>query len=509
MKASLVGAGPGDPGLLTLRGLELIREADVIIYDALVNPALLKFARKDSRHIYVGKIADKHAMPQEDINALIADYASQNAKVVRLKGGDPYIFGRGGEEAEYLADREIAFEEVPGISSAVAAPAYAGIPLTHRDFTSAITIVTGHENPEKNISAINWESLAQSGATLVFVMGVRNLPNISARLIKAGMSPDTPAAIIYRGTTPMQRSLFATLSTLPDLARKNEFANPSVIVVGKVVRLHEKLDWVKEKPLLGRRIVVTRAREQASEMVSMLSRAGAEVIEFPGIAIRSLPDYAEVDKAIEKLDKYSWLIFTSVNGVRFFWERLDAAGKDSRSLRTAKVAAIGPATAKALLERGIKADLLPSSYVAEKVAEAIIRHEGEKLAGMHILLPRAAEARMVLPETLANAGALIDVAPVYEAIPATDKAEEIRKLIEEDQIDCISFGSSSTVRNFLGAVSADLLRKHPAIALAAIGPITAETLRKNGLLPDIEPNHYTIPALLEAIEKYFSVKLET
>lgn len=503
MKVSLVGAGPGDPGLLTLRGRELLREADVVVYDALINPDILKYAKKDAQLIYVGKVAGKHALPQEEINSLLAECARKKGKVVRLKGGDPYIFGRGGEEAEYLARQGIPFEEVPGISSAIAAPAYAGIPLSHRDFCSAITIVTGHENPAKNDSAIDWQALARSGATLVFVMGMKNLPAIAARLMEAGMPPDMPAAVIYRGTTPMQRSLFAPLAELPAAAIAENFTNPSVIVVGKVTSLHESLDWLKNKSLLGRRIMVTRAREQASDLADMLAQRGAEVLEFPSLAIQALSDYSAVDEAIAQLDSYAWLIFTSVNGVRFFWERLEKAGRDSRALSGVKVAAIGPATGGALEKRGIKPNLLPSSYVAEKVAEAILQEEGGDMAGLRVLLPRAAEARMVLPETLEQAGAQVDIVPVYEARPVKANAEHILAQLSSGELDCISFASSSTVRNFLSIVPAEFLQGKKAPVLASIGPITSATLRENGLEVSIEAEQYTIPALVQAIEKYF------
>lgn len=504
MKVSLVGAGPGDPGLLTLRGRELLREADVIIYDALINTDILKYAKKDAELIYVGKVAGNHALPQDEINSLLAQCAREKGRVVRLKGGDPYIFGRGGEEAEYLAKEGIPFEEVPGISSAIAAPAYAGIPLSHRDFCSAITIVTGHENPEKNASTLDWNALAHSNATLVFVMGMKNLPSIASRLMAAGMAPDMPAAVIYRGTTPMQRSLFASLAELPAAAQAENFTNPSVIVVGKVVSLHEELDWIKSKSLLGRRIMVTRAREQASDLADMLARDGAEVLEFPSLAIQALSDYSELDAAITRLADYDWLIFTSVNGVRFFWERLDKAGKDGRALASVKIAAIGPATASALEKRGIRTDLIPSSYVAEQVAEALLQMEGGDMAGKRVLLPRAAEARMVLPETLAGAGAEVDVIPVYEAKPVNANAAQIGDLLASGKLDCISFASSSTVRNFLSMVPAHLVNGPNAPAIASIGPITSRTLREHGLPVSIEPEQYTIPALVRAIEKYFT-----
>ncbi len=504
MKVYLVGAGPGDPGLFTLRGLELLKEADVIVYDALANKDLLKHAKKDAELIYVGKIAGKHALPQDQINSLLADLARKKGTVLRLKGGDPYIFGRGGEEGEYLAKNGIDFEEVPGISSAIAAPAYAGIPLSHRDFCSAITIVTGHEKAGKNTASLNWEALAKGGGTLIFVMGMKNLPLISASLLAAGMPADTPAAIIYRGTTPRQRALYATLAELPQAAEAENFTNPSVIVVGKVVNLHESLDWIKNRKLLGRRILVTRAREQASELADMLAKEGAEALEFPSLAVHALSDYSRVDAAIEGLDGYDWLIFTSVNGVRFFWERLDKAGRDSRALANIKVAAIGPATGLALEKKGVKPDLIPSSYVAGQVAEAILQMEGGSMTGKRALLPRAAYARMALPDTLARAGAQVDVIPVYEAKPVEANAEQIIGLIAAGELDCISFASSSTVRNFLSIIPPDLLKGKKAPALASIGPITSKTLQEHGLKAAIEPEQYTIPALVQAIEKYFA-----
>ena len=503
MRVALIGAGPGDPGLFTLRGRELLEKADVVIYDALVNPEILKFACGESEKIYVGKISSRHTLPQEGINHLIAEKALQGKKVVRLKGGDPYIFGRGGEEAEYLYEKGISFEVVPGISSAIAAPAYAGIPLTHRDLVSSLSIITGHENPEKNASAINWHALAESGSTLVFVMGVKNLTAISERLIEAGLSPSTPAAIIYRGTTPMQRSLYATLTDLPQKANDACFTNPSVIVVGKVTALHDRLDWFSAKPLLGRRIVVTRAREQASGMVASLRALGAEVVEAPAIVIQPLENYAEIDEALARLKQYHWVIFTSVNGVSYFWQRLHAACMDSRDLGGLKVAAIGPATADALRERGIEADLVPNSYIAEAVARALVEREGPNLAGMNILLPRAAVARMVLPAELERHGAKVHVVPLYTSNPDMEGAEKMRELVKKDKIDCVCFGSSSTVRNFLECVTPELMRQRPRIALAAIGPATAATLAEYGLKMAIMPEKYTIPDLVGAIEAHF------
>lgn len=504
MKVILVGAGPGDPGLLTLAGREALAGADVVVYDALANRSFLDYARKGAELIYVGKIADQHALPQDAINELLAAKARENGgkNVVRLKGGDPYIFGRGGEEAEYLRAQGVPFEEIPGISSAIAAPAYAGIPLTHRYLTSAVTIVTGHENPAKAQSALNWRALAESRATLVFLMGMRNIGEISANLIGAGMCPEMPAAVVYRGTTPLQRTVEAPLGQIAAAAA--ELSNPAVIIIGRVVEMRSKLDWFSSKPLLGRRIVVTRAREQASGMANALAGLGAAVSECPAIDIRPLEDYAILDAAIDRIADYDWLIFTSANGVKYFWERLARAGKDSRALAGAKVAVIGPATGEALRERGIAADLTPQTYVAESVAESLMARQGEGIEGLRVLLPRAQVARSALPDELARAGAIVDVAPAYKAVPAAACGEEVRGLLAANLLDCVSFGSSSTVRNFLDVVPANLLLASSRVKLAAIGPITAETLREYGLKAEIMPAKFTIPALVKAIAGYFS-----
>lgn len=504
MKVYLLGAGPGDPGLLTLKARDVLAAADVVVYDALANDSLLGHARKDAEIIYVGKVAGDHALPQHEINALLVNKAREGKVVARLKGGDPYIFGRGGEEAEELLAAGVPFEEVPGISSTIAAPAYAGIPLTHRDYASSVTIITGHENPDKPGSVHNWRALAHSASTLVFVMGMKNLPDIARNLLDAGLAPDTPAALVYRGTTARHRSLVSTLAQLPQAAVDARFTNPSVIVVGRVAGLHDKLNWYEQKPLLGKSIVVTRAREQASGLAATLAGLGAEVIQFPTIEIRPLPDYAQLDAAIARLSEYAWLIFTSVNGVKYFWMRLEQAGKDSRALGACKVAAIGPATADALRERGIMPDFIPDRYVAEGVVEGLLAREAGNLTGMRMLLPRAAKAREVLPEELGRAGALLDVISAYETVPAASRKDEVLDRLNEGTLDCVTFGSSSTVENFLELIPAATLKEHSATRLAAIGPVTAETLRKNGLEPHIQPEEYTIPALVEAVKTHFS-----
>ena len=503
MKVYLIGAGPGDPGLLTIKGRDVLAKADVVVYDYLAGDALLGYARPDAERIYVGKIAGNHALSQDGINRLIVEKAREGKIVARLKGGDPYIFGRGGEEAEELLAADVPFEEIPGISSTIAGPAYAGIPLTHRNFSSSVTLITGHENPDKPGSVHNWKALAAGANTLVFVMGMKNLPDIARNLIDAGLSADTPAALVHWGTTAKHRSLAATIGTLPDEAVKQGFTNPSVIVVGKVVSLHDRLNWFEQKPLLGRSVVVTRAREQASGLAARLAELGAEVIQFPTIDIRPIADFAEADAAVRALDGYDWLIFTSANGVKSFWERLEAQGLDARALHGVRVAAIGPATAGAVRAHGVAPDFVPEAYIAESVAKGLIELG---MDGKKILLPRAREAREVLPEELRRAGADVRVLPIYETVPAAEHRDEVLRRLEAGTLDAVTFGSSSTVDNFFAQIPADILKAQPAdkrVKLAGIGPVTAKALAKHGFACDIQPEDFTIPALVEALVAYY------
>ena len=496
MKVYLIGAGPGDPGLLTIKGKDILEKADVVVYDYLANDTLLGYARPDAERIYVGKVAGNHALPQDGINKLIIEKAKEGKIVARLKGGDPYIFGRGGEEAEELLDAGVPFEEVPGISSTIAGPAYAGIPLTHRSFSSSVTLITGHENPDKPGSVHNWKALAASANTLVFVMGMKNLPDIARNLIEAGLSPDTPAALVHWGTTAKHRSLAATLGTLHEEGVRQGFTNPSVIIVGKVVTLRDRLNWFEQKPLLGRSVVVTRAREQASGLAAQLADLGAEVI-------KPLEDYSSVDAAVRNLGAYDWLIFTSANGVKCFWERLEAQGLDARALYGLQVAAIGPATAQAVRSHGIAPDFVPEAYIAESVAEGLI---GLGMDGKKVLLPRAREAREVLPEELRKAGAQVDVLPVYETVPAAARRDEVLQRLEAGTLDAVTFGSSSTVDNFFAQIPADTIRNQPEgkrVKFASIGPVTTKTLAKYGFACDIQPEDFTIPALVKALTAHY------
>ena len=496
MYVYLIGAGPGDPGLLTCKGRQVLSEADVVVYDYLSSDELLALARPDAELIYVGKIAGNHAMKQGDINKLLIAKAKEGKIVARLKGGDPYIFGRGGEEAEELVDAGVPFEEIPGISSSIAGPAYAGIPLTHRAYSSSVTIITGHEDPTKPGSVHNWDALARSASTLVFLMGMKNLPEIAAKLMEAGMSGETPAALVHWGTTDKQRSLASTLADLPDAAVREGFKNPSIIVVGDVVKLKDKLDWFEKKPLFGRTVVVTRAREQASDSAALLAAKGARVLQFPTIKIVPLEDYTELDEAVRRLSGYGWIVFTSVNGVKFFRQRLAAAGLDARALGSVKVAAIGPATAKAVEAMGITPDLVPSSYGAEGVAEAMLKLG---MQDQKVLLPRAEEARDVLPRALREAGAKVDVIAAYRNIPSDENREKVMEALEEGRLDCITFGS-------LASIPLEELKKYPGVRFAAIGPVTAKTMRSLGLEPDIQPEAFTIPAMVEAVCAAFAEK---
>ncbi|MEE9495621.1 MAG: uroporphyrinogen-III C-methyltransferase [Desulfobacterales bacterium] len=506
-KVYLVGAGPGDPGLITVKGRECIQNADVIIYDYLAAPALLKHARKSAELIYVGKKGGDHTLSQDEINALIVEKAKSGGIVTRLKGGDPYIFGRGAEEAEVLFKAGISFEIVPGVTSAIAAAAYAGIPLTHRKLTSTLAFVTGHEDPDKEETGINWSSLATGIGTLVFFMGVKNLPNITKSLIDHGKSPDTPIALIRWGTTPGQKTVSGTLDTIVEKARIAGLKAPAIIVVGEVVNLRQTLKWFEDRPLLGKRIVVTRARQQASDLVRLLSDQGAECLEYPTIEIRPPKDPEPLKQAVENLSAYDWIVFTSVNGVIYFFEQLFAAGKDVRALGRMQTAAIGPATAERLLEFGLTSDIVPETYRAESVVEAFAK---VKLKGKKILLPRAREARPILPKELTKMGATVHEIPAYETLKAVENTDDLVQKLKDNQIDLITFTSSSTVKNFKALLPPDDFKTlMQGVVIASIGPITSDTAAKLGFEVQITAESYTISGLVEAIlQNYQGRKLE-
>jgi uroporphyrinogen III methyltransferase / synthase len=480
LKVYLVGAGPGDPELITVKGRRILQQADAVLYDHLANSALLALAPPHAERLYVGKKKSAHEFSQSEICDLLIERARRGLTVVRLKGGDPFIFGRGGEEAEALADAGIPFEIVPGVTTPLGIAAYTGVPLTHREHTSAVTFVTGHA-----VQAIDWAKVGHA-ETLVIFMGLTTFPEIARELIANGRPPDTPAMAVRWATRPDQQTIVGTLSSLP--AMLTGMKPPATIIIGEVVRLREKLDWYESLPLFGKRIVVTRAREQADTLASHLIALGAGVIELPTIEIRPPADSAPLDRAIAQLDAYDWLIFTSANGVRFFLDHLD----DLRKLR-AKICAIGPATRAAVEALHVKVDLMGKEYVAESLLEAFAAHD---LSGKRVLLPRAAVARDLVPNELARRGARVEVVEAYRTVAPEHLAEQAREILAS-RPDCITFTSSSTVRNLVEAVGTGALRGIPA---ASIGPITTQTAHDLGLEIAAQAKVFNVEGLVAAIQ---------
>jgi uroporphyrinogen III methyltransferase/synthase len=496
-----VGAGPGDPGLITVKGLDCIKEATVVIYDRLACARLTAFAQPEAELIYVGKSPEHHTLRQDEINLLLVRKAAQGAIVARLKGGDPFVFGRGGEEAEALCQAGIPFEVVPGITSATAAPAYAGIPVTHRNYTSAVAIITGNEDPLKKDSAVAWDKISTGAGTLVFLMGMSNLTKICDRLITNGRHPQTPVALVRWGTRPEQRTLVGTLEDISLKADRAAFKNPAVIIVGEVVLLREKLNWFEKKPLFGKRVLVTRSREQASTFSAAIEALGGEPLEFPTISVAAPENYAPLDDAIKNLRNFSVIIFTSVNGVKSFFKRLRQQGKDIREMGPARICAIGPKTKEALENHGLLVDYVPEEYRAEKIIAGLRDKVGP---GTKVLLPRADIARKVLPDALAAMGADVSEITAYRTAMGGGNAPVLKEMLRRKKIDLVTFTSSSTVRNFIKMLDAtnlnDLLT---SVTVACIGPITAGTARELGLKVDVAADNYTIEGLLEAILKYY------
>jgi uroporphyrinogen III methyltransferase/synthase len=477
----LVGAGPGDPGLFTRRGEELLRAADVVVHDRLGTAQLLPLARVGARLIDVGKAAGRAAMTQDEINALLVDEGRSGGCVVRLKGGDPFVFGRGGEEAEALRGAGIAYEVVPGVTSAIAAPSYAGIPVTHRGLSTSVTIVTGHEDPAKGTFDTDWDALGRAGGTLVILMGAGHLAQIAERLIASGRAADTPVAAVRWGTTPEQHTVRTTLAA----AAKAGIEAPSAIVVGPVAALD--FGWFEQRPLFGRTVVVTRAREQASELRSRLEGLGAQVIELPSIELEPL------DFVLPDLTAYRWIVFTSANGVDHFFQRgLHARALDTRALGRARVAAIGPGTARALARFGVQVDLLPDRFVAESLLEAFPPPDAP---GERALLARAEVARDALPDGLAARGYAVDVLPVYRAVRATPDPEVVDR-VRRGEVDAITFTSSSTVTMFCDVVGR-LDGAQPLVV--SIGPVTSTTAREQGLRVDVEADPHDLDGLVTAV----------
>jgi len=492
----LVGAGPGNFSLITSKALECIKRADLIVYDHLISPRLLQYSKAEAEKIYVGKSAGEHTLPQGEINRLLADAAAKGKTVCRLKGGDPFIFGRGGEEAEYLSQRGIPFEVVPGVTSAISAPAYAGIPLTHRKVASSVAFITGNEDPDKPSSSIAWGKISTGADTLVFLMGVANLSKIAAKLIEHGRNPRTPVAIIEWGTLPCQRCVEGPLEEIAAIARKEKVHPPAVIVVGEVVGLRSHLAWFEKKPLFGKRILVTRAASQAETTVRMIEELGGEAIEFPTIKVEPLEDYSEVDSEIANLAGYDWLILTSANGVEAFFSRVARLGKDARCLGGIRICSIGPQTTKALRERHLIPDLQPKRFSSEGIIEEF--RQIDELSGKKILLARSDLADETLPAALAELGAKVKNVPVYRTVRSEPAASVIRMLLD-GEIDAVTFTSASTSRNFTAILGDDLKKIPPKTLFASIGPMTTDAARESRLKVDIEAAEHTIPGLMSAL----------
>ena len=495
----LVGAGPGDPGLITVRGLELLESAEVVVHDRLVDQRLVARAPGDAEVIDVGKVPGEGGGRQADINTLLVSRAKAGKRVVRLKGGDPFVFGRGGEEAEALVEAEVPFDVVPGVTSATAAPAYAGIPLTHRKLASSFTVVTGSEAPDKRDSAVDWGVLARAGGTLVVLMGFDSLPSIATTLVREGRAADTPVALVQWGSEPYQRTVVGTLAGIAEKAEQAGLTPPVVAVIGDVVDLREKLRWFDNRPLYGKRVLVTRSRDQASALSALLSREGAQPLEVPTIEVRPLRDYGELDDALSALHEYAWVVFTSTNTVEVVFQRLARLGRDARAFQGARVAAIGPATAASLLERGIVADFVPEGYVSESVVEGMKHLD---IAGKRILLPRPDIQRETLRKGLAALGATVHDVVVYNTVLPEQSASHLTEILS-DGIDVATFTSSSTVKNLHALLKGDLAALGGA-KIACIGPITANSATEKGLKVDILPREYTVSGLVEALKEHYS-----
>lgn len=508
----LIGAGPGDPKLITVGGAEALSRADVVVYDRLAHPRLLDYARADAERVYVGKQADRHAMRQGDINTLLAERALRGLTVARLKGGDPFVFGRGGEEAEFLSECLVPFVVVPGVTSAIAAPAYAGIPVTHRDLASSFAVITGHERDDARESGTRapgeaeqrrrWDKIAHAADTLLFLMGVENLDEIVRNLLANGRRENTPVALVRWGTwAGQQETLVGTLVGIVEAVRAAGFAAPAVTIVGDVVTLRDRLRWFDNSPLFGKRIVVTRAREQASDFADRLRTLGAEPLEFPLIQIAPPPDgYAALDAALADLKTVDWVCFASAPAVRAVFDRLRLLGRDARAFGSAQIGAVGPATADALRQGGLAADFQPSVLTGAALAEEL---PGD-LMDTRILIPRALEGDEALVASLQSRGASVDAAPAYQTLLDGGSAETVRARLAAGTIDVVTFTSSSTVKNFVSALSADL---PPTVLIACIGPSTAQTAADLlGRAPDIVAAVHTMDGLLAALTDYFAAQ---
>lgn len=517
----LVGAGPGDIGLLTVKGMRCLQKAEVVIYDFHLNAQILNYINHDAEFIYAGKRGGHHTMTQDEINAAIAEKAKEGKIVCRLKGGDPFVFGRGGEEAQVLANEGIAFEIVPGVSSSVAAPAYAGIPLTHRLYSSSFAVIPGYEDTTKEESAIDWAKLATGVGTLVFLMAVKNIDLLAEKLIENGRNPDTPVAVIRWGTRPDQQTLVSTLKGIAKLVKEKDIRPPAVTIVGDVVSLRKELNWYEKKPMFGHRVLVTREHSEGFESLEDL---GAEVIRFSTVEIAPPANWDSLDRAIDTIESYDWLIFTSANGVRYFFSRLFEKNRDIRELKGLKICAIGTKTADSIRKFGIKVDLVPEDFNAEGLIEVFVKavssqqsevrgKDNDKdstlnpqpstlLKDIRFLLPRAEVAREIFPDKVRELGGTIDVPVAYRAVRPEVHGKRLKRFLKEGRITIATFTSAATFNNFREIFRDDLDELLKGVAIAVIGPVTAKAIEKAGLKVEIMPKESTIEALVEEIKTW-------
>jgi uroporphyrinogen III methyltransferase/synthase len=496
-KVYLIGAGPGDIGLLTVKGLKCLQKAEAVVYDFHLNAQILNYINHDAEFIYAGKRGGHHAMTQDDINQALVDKAKEGKIVCRLKGGDPFVFGRGGEEAEVLVNEGIEFEVIPGVSSSIAAPAYAGIPLTHRKYSSSFAVITGNEDITKPESSIDWSKFANGFDTLVFLMGVKNIGAITSKLIEHGKSPDTPVAVVRWGTRPDQKTVVSTLKDIAGLVKEENIKPPAVMVVGNVVKLRDTLKWYENKPLFGQRILITREYTKDYEPLEDL---GAEIFEFPTIEIAPPESYKELDESIDKVETYNWIIFTSANGFKYFIQRLLDKNRDIRDLRGIKICAIGIKTAEAIRNYGIKVDLIPEEFNAEGLIKAFsLQPSALSLKGLKILLPRAEVAREVFPQKVRELGGEIDTPAAYRAIKPEKHGKRLKRFLKEGRISVATFTSAATFNNFVDIMGEDAIEILKDVTIAVIGPVTAKAIEKAGLKVSIMPKEATIKAMVDEI----------
>jgi uroporphyrinogen III methyltransferase / synthase len=495
----LVGSGPGDESLVTLKAIKCIKMADVLVYDNLINNSLLTFCKPEAEKIYAGKKINQHTFNQNEINQLLIDKARTNKVVVRLKGGDPFVFGRGGEEALALHKEGIPFEVVPGVTSAVAVPAYAGIPVTHREISTSFHVITGHEDPTKEKESVDYKALASLHGTLIFLMGLNNLKKICSELMRHGKPASTPVAVISKGTTPDQKIASGTLENIGE--NLDGITYPAIIVVGEVINLRENLNWFEKKPLFGRKIMVTRARHQASKLSEKIEYLGGQAIEFPTIEIQPNEDESELEHMFNALNTYDWVIFTSTNGVEIFFEKLVKFKKDIRDLGKAKLCAIGDATREALEKRHLKVEFTPSEFIAEKLVAGL---KEMVRAGERVLIPRAEVAREILPQELREIGVIVDVIPLYKTIIPEHQKDMLVELLQH--VDVVTFASSSTVSNFVKIIGKENMHLLTNIKMACIGPVTMQTAREQGINNCFIAKDYTIQGLVDLLLTIYEVQ---